>query len=134
MLLWLEAFHMKKANMSSFYTLYTLPTGKFCNFFCRQLIFFQNQLFGKNTFRNTIRVSNSSDPDQVRPYCWPGPKDIFIFPYFHAKMIMKCILLINVKMSSTIVGILTFISRINTASDDLRKLKKQIPFSLFNLQ
>ena len=32
--------------------------------FCHLLIFFQNQLFKKNSFRNTIRVSNSLDPDQ----------------------------------------------------------------------
>ena len=32
--------------------------------FCRLLIFFQTQLFWKN-FMNTIRVSNSLDPDQV---------------------------------------------------------------------
>ena len=28
--------------------------------------FFQNQLFSKNSFRNTIRVSNGLDPDQHR--------------------------------------------------------------------
>ena len=27
---------------------------------------FQNQLFSKNSFKNTIRVSNSLDPDQAR--------------------------------------------------------------------
>ena len=27
---------------------------------------FQNHLFGKNSFRNMIRVSNSLDPDQAR--------------------------------------------------------------------
>ena len=39
-------------------------------------VFFQNQLSRKNYFRNTIRVSNSLDPDQARPYVGPdqGPK------------------------------------------------------------
>ena len=37
--------------------------------------FFQNQLFFKNSFRNTIRVSNSLDPDQARHFVGPdlGP-------------------------------------------------------------
>ena len=37
--------------------------------------FFQNQLFGKNSFRNTIRMSNSLDPDQARQNVRPdlGP-------------------------------------------------------------
>ena len=45
--------------------------------FCRLLIFFffQNHPFRNNTFRNTIRVSNSLDPDQVRHLVGPdlGP-------------------------------------------------------------
>ena len=32
------------------------------------LPFFQNQLFSKISVRNTIRVSNSLDPDQARPF------------------------------------------------------------------
>ena len=38
------------------------------NFFMlfRLLIFFQNQLFRKKSFRNTIKVSNSFDLDQTR--------------------------------------------------------------------
>ena len=37
--------------------------------------FFQNQLFEKNSFRNTIRMSNSLDPDQARRFVEPdlGP-------------------------------------------------------------
>ena len=37
--------------------------------------FFQNQLFLKNSFRNTIRVSNSLEPDQARHFVGPdlGP-------------------------------------------------------------
>ena len=37
--------------------------------------FFQNKFFQKKSFRNTIRVSNSSDPDQARHYVGPdlGP-------------------------------------------------------------
>ena len=42
--------------------------------FCRLLIFFKST-FSKNSFRNTIRVSNSLDPDQVRRFVGPelGP-------------------------------------------------------------
>ena len=32
--------------------------------------FFQNHLF-QNSFKNTIRVSNSLDPDQVGHFVWP---------------------------------------------------------------
>ena len=39
--------------------------------FCRLLIFFQNQLFSKISSRNTIRVSKSWDPDQVRHIVGP---------------------------------------------------------------
>ena len=35
--------------------------------------FFLNQLFQKNSFKNTIRVSNSLDPDQVSHYIGPDP-------------------------------------------------------------
>ena len=37
--------------------------------------FFRNQLLPKNSLRNTIRVSNSLDPDQARHFVWPdlGP-------------------------------------------------------------
>ena len=34
--------------------------------FCPLLIFFRNQLFSKNSFRNTIIVSISLDPDLAR--------------------------------------------------------------------
>ena len=44
----------------------------------------------------------------------PGPEVIKLFPY-STQLIMKFILLINVKMPTT-VGILTFISMINTTS------------------
>ena len=38
--------------------------------------FFQNYFFRKKSFRNTIRVSNSLDPDQARRFVGPdlGPK------------------------------------------------------------
>ena len=37
--------------------------------------FFLKSMFSKNYFRNTIRVSNSLDPDQVRHFVGPdlGP-------------------------------------------------------------
>ena len=46
--------------------LYSLHTGKFfANFFCR-LLNFSKSTFLKNSFGNTIRVSNTLDPDQAR--------------------------------------------------------------------
>ena len=36
--------------------------------FCRLLIFFSKLTFSKNSFRNTIRMSNSLDPDPARRY------------------------------------------------------------------
>ena len=42
-----------------------LHTGQFCMLFCHLLIFFKISFFSKYTFRITIRVSNSLDPDQV---------------------------------------------------------------------
>ena len=43
--------------------------------FCHLLIFFSKSTFLKNSFRNTIRVSNSLDPDQARHLVGPdlGP-------------------------------------------------------------
>ena len=43
--------------------------------FCRLLIIF----FHKSSFRNNIRVSNSLDPDQARPYVGPdlGPNCLY---------------------------------------------------------
>ena len=46
----------------------------------------------------------------------PGPE---VLNFFSTQLSMKFILLINVKMP-TIVGILTFISRINTLSERLK--------------
>ena len=40
------------------------PLGNF-SFFLSTAYFFQNQLFKKNYFRNTICVSNRLDPDQL---------------------------------------------------------------------
>ena len=48
----------------------------------------------------------------------PGPEVIKLFSY-STQLSTKCILLINVKMP-TIVGILTFISMINTTSKRLK--------------
>ena len=39
--------------------------------FCCLLIFFSKSTFLKKNFRNTIRVSNSLDPDQARHFVWP---------------------------------------------------------------
>ena len=40
--------------------------------FCRLLIFFSKSTFSKNYFRNTIRVSNSLDTDQIRRFVGPN--------------------------------------------------------------
>ena len=62
------------ANEEFQYTLCML--GNFACFFCCLLIF-SKSTFSKNSFRNTIRVSNSLDPDQARhfvgPVLGPGP-------------------------------------------------------------
>ena len=55
----------------------------------------------------------------VRALAGPGVIKLFSFS---TQLSMKFILLINVKMP-TIVGILTFISRINTSSDSLKARK-----------
>ena len=41
----------------------SLPTGELCELSCRLLIF-----FSKISFRNTIRMSTSLDPDQTRRF------------------------------------------------------------------
>ena len=48
----------------------SLPPTKFFPAFCRLLIFFfKIHFFRKNSFRNTIRVSNTLDPDQALTFC-----------------------------------------------------------------
>ena len=42
----------------------SLPTGKFFMLFC-PLPIFSKSIFSKKFFGNTIRVSNSLDPDQA---------------------------------------------------------------------
>ena len=44
--------------------------GNFLGFFCGLLIFLKIN-FLKNSFRNTIRVSKSSDPDQAQHFVGP---------------------------------------------------------------
>ena len=70
--------------------------------------FFSKLTFSKNSFSNIIRVSNGG----------PGPEVYKAFSY-STRLSRKFILLINVKMP-TIVGILTFISMINTTSERLK--------------
>ena len=52
----------------------SLPAGNFSMFFCRMVIF-SKSTFSKNSFRNTIRVSNSLDLDQAKHFVAPdeGP-------------------------------------------------------------
>ena len=52
-------------------SLNSLPPWKFSLLSCSLLIFFKI-FFSKNSFRNTIRVSNSLDPDQPPTFVWPG--------------------------------------------------------------
>ena len=51
-----------------------VTNGEFFMLFCRLLIFFKINFF-INSLRNTIRVSNSLDPDQARHFVGPdlGP-------------------------------------------------------------
>ena len=53
----------------------SLPPGNFFPAFLLPADFFQSQTFLKNSFRNTIRVSNSLDPDQAQHFVGPdlGP-------------------------------------------------------------
>ena len=53
-----------------YHLILTLPPGIFFVLFCRLLIF-SDQFFRKNNFRNTIRVSNSLDPDQAGHFVRP---------------------------------------------------------------
>ena len=52
----------------------SMPPGKIFMLFCSLLFFFKIN-FSKNSFGNTIRVSNSLDPDQARHSVGPdlGP-------------------------------------------------------------
>ena len=45
--------------------------GNFSRFSCRQPTFFSKLTFSKNSFRNTIKVSNALDPDQDRHFVSP---------------------------------------------------------------
>ena len=106
---------------------------------------FSKLTFSNIYFRNTIKVSNGLESDQdwhsvfklfekvisskqrlppagkelISPFLWrPDPEVIKPFSY-STQVSTKFILLIKVKMS-TIVGILTFISMINTTSERLK--------------
>ena len=59
----------------AFIACFTLHAGKFFMIFCGLQIYFKKLTFSKTSFRNTIRVSNSLDPDQVRQNVGPdlGP-------------------------------------------------------------
>ena len=54
--------------------------GHFFMFFCRLLIFFKSS-FSKNSYKNTIRVSNSLGPDQAQHFVGPdlGPNCLQFF-------------------------------------------------------
>ena len=72
-------------------------------------------------FSGIPSVSNSLDPDQARHFVGPGLEVIKLFSC-STQLSTKFILLINVKMR-TIVGILTFICRINSTSENLKARK-----------
>ena len=44
---------------------------------CRLLTFYSKLTFSKNSFRNTIRVSNSLDPDPARHFMKEMVKNLF---------------------------------------------------------
>ena len=46
----------------------SLPSGLYFMLFLSSADFIKNQLFRKNSFRNTTRVSNNLDPDQARHF------------------------------------------------------------------
>ena len=83
--------------------------------FLRKVLFFLISLFALIGY-----IINNMDPDQTAPLgaLWPGLEVIKLFPC-STHLSTKFILLINVKMP-TIVGILTFISMINTTSERLK--------------
>ena len=58
-----NSFHVEICN--------SLPAGKYCMLFCCLLIFFSKSTFLKNSFRNTLRISNSLDPDQGQHFVGP---------------------------------------------------------------
>ena len=55
--------------------MYLCMLGNFSCFCCVSADFFQNLIFKKYSLRNTIRVSNRLDPDQIRHFVSPdlGP-------------------------------------------------------------
>ena len=58
--------HLQRETIT---TINSLPTGKFRLLLCRLILF--NITFSKSFFRNTIRVSNILDPDQVQRFVGP---------------------------------------------------------------
>ena len=58
----------RRSHLNSAYWVY-------CHAYLSSIDFFQNKLCQKNSFRNTIRVSSSLNPDQVRRFVGPdlGP-------------------------------------------------------------
>ena len=71
---WLKAYKIStKILCSDTYTDLTLCLlGIFSCFFCRLLIFSKSN-FSKNSFRNTISVSDRMDPDQSQRFVYVGP-------------------------------------------------------------
>ena len=78
---------------------------------------------------NLITFANSLDPKQAQQNVQPGTEVIKLLSC-STQLSTKFIRLINVKMP-TIVGILTFISMINTTSERL-KARNFFPFCYFS--
>ena len=115
-----------------------LSSADFCTLFCRLLIL-SKLPFSKHSFRKAIRVSNSLDLNRalhsdLGPNCSVDDKLLLACIYSQSVgprleviklfscstlLSMKLIILINVKMPTT-VDILTFISIINTTSLSLK--------------
>ena len=94
---------------------------------CIYLIYFKlKPYFSKNIKAKKSRKKNAKSKISSEFYkqAQSGSKVIEL------QLSMKFILLINVKMP-TIVGILTFISRINTTSECFKQRKKMLFFNYF---
>ena len=60
--------------------------------------FFQNQLFSKNYFRDTIRVSNSLDPDQAKHFVGPDLGPNCLQSYVQMTLVDKELKCLNIEI------------------------------------
>ena len=62
--------NMEKIYLELWPLFNSLHSGKLFMFFCHLLIFFKST-FSKKSFRHTIRVQDSLDPDQAQHFVGP---------------------------------------------------------------